>query len=213
MERVAREAMKERVLATLKRLRAEFPLEERVGALPARTRGVYAQILQRWVRTGQVPQGADFPPEELEELAALDAIALTEPGIGCYPFSAKPTGIRVSCAGNEVFAMCALDALAIPRLTHSPGAISAQCHGCGAPIHVVMNSDGSLPHDSPNSTHVIYRELARAPRACCEDLCPGINFLCGECGDENAGSLTLPEAAAVAHAFFSFQGRLLRQPW
>jgi Alkylmercury lyase len=211
-----RENRKAAVLSALQRLRDKFPLQQRIeGAFPE-TRAAYARVLRHWADHGKSPAfGTNSVPEPLlKELVALDALVIDEYGIGCYPFSARGTGISVRYSDKTVHAMCAVDALAIPRLTQHASRITARCALCGYPLECAIEANGSLVRGDEESIRVI---VIRQPSvigtgACCDSLCPGVKFLCGHCAvPEGRVSLTLPQAAVLGNAFFGFQERLLEE--
>lgn len=193
----------------LARLRREFPLEQRLAGADAGTRRSYAAILNQW-RHGAVPQAADFPPADVAMLQRLDAVVRGHDGLGCYPFSARPNGIRVALPRTEVAAMCALDALAIARLAGERTGIVAGCHVCQAPLRIRVENDGSLDHDQAGLARVVW--LAHGSAASCSDgLCRALQFLCMTCpAPAGSDSYSLPQAAAIGNAFFGFQRILLQ---
>lgn len=196
--------------SALQKLRGEFPLEERITSAAPAVRAAYAEVLLHWLRTG-LPPGMDIAPEpHLKALAAMDAVVLDEHGVSCYPFSARETGIRVLYSGRSVQAMCAIDALAIPRLMHCASRVTARCAVCRCRVRCSFEANGSLAHESAEGVRVAWQPRAHAGGPCCDSLCSGIGFLCKHCAvPEGAASFTLPEAAALGNAFFAFQRRLL----
>ncbi len=202
-----------RILETLRRLRAEFPLQLRVENAPEQVQEVYAEILRAWVTEGRVPQENRFPADIVHYLADLDAIVRSPRGLACYPFSTQDTGIDVNWGKRAVAAMCAIDALAIPILIRNSTSIRTVCAHCGQALEV---SVGALPSPRAISTFpcevFVYYGMPANPfgKTCCDGLCTGIVFLCSSCADHTALSvLTMGEAAAVAEDFFAFQMNLL----
>lgn len=202
-----------RIHETLRRLRAEFPLQARIENAPEQAQEVYAEILSAWVTEGRAPQENRFPPDIVQYLADLDAIVRSSRGLACYPFSMKDTGIDVSWGNSTVAAMCAIDALAIPVLVRNFTSIHAACAHCGRALEV---SVGALPSPRTISTFpcefFVYYGMPVNPlgKTCCDGLCTGIVFLCASCADPTAlPVLAMDEAAAVAEDFFAFQMNLL----
>jgi len=142
----------------------------------------------------------------------MDAIAIGEQGIGCYPFSARQTEIHVHFAGKSVHAMCAIDALAIPRMVRQAARITARCVVCRCHLACSLAANGSVEkeHQNPEAARVVWESGAGEGQACCNSLCVNINFVCRHC-TTSPGALifSLPQAAAMGNAFFSFQRRLL----
>lgn len=197
------------ITENLERLRREFPLQARIAAADAATRDAYGAILNAWLRNGAAPDAGTIEKSGLDRLAALDAIALSTAGIGCYPFSAADTGIDVEFGGRRAHAMCAVDALAIPFLARLSATIRARCADCGARLTVQTDPSGKVIGSEPAEVRVDYRQLAETHAACSQDLCPGIVFTCGSCAAEGkSGVMSLDEASAVGREFFRFQSAL-----
>lgn len=187
----------------LERLRREFPLQARIEAAEIAARAAYRIVLQAWLENGAAPQPHIIPPHNLNTLVELDALVVTESGLGCYPFSAVETGISVEYGLHRVNTMCAIDALAIPLLANTAATITATCRVCDLPVTVHAAASGLITWNVPAGVQVAYRKLAQQHVACCNDLCPGIVFVCAECADED--SMSVANAAAVGRLFFGFQ--------
>lgn len=197
------------VLAALARLRAAFPLEARLLAAEVTVRSAYAQTLRLWLGATP-PQVSGFSTETLTTLTNLDAIVPGTNGIGCYPFSAQSTGIRVTWPAGTVNAMCAIDALAIARLAAVRTHIDATCTGCGTRIAIQVEENGGLNHDQTELARVLWLPTATTLSSCSQGLCRQIRFICRACPEPESGErFTLPQATAIANAFFAFQRALL----
>lgn len=194
-------------------LRNQFPLQRRIEAAAPAVRTAYAEVLRFWLCEGKPPTADIARKPHLEALCALDAVVLDDDRIGCYPFSARDRGLHVQFVdgpGKTVHAMCALDALAIPRLSRQAARVRAPCAICRADLAIDVEASGSVEHSNSPGTRVIWQGHARHGQRPCDGLCTAIEFLCRYCAPPaDALSFTLPEAAAVANAFFGFQRRLL----
>jgi alkylmercury lyase-like protein len=136
-------------------------------------------------------------------LAAADLVH-RDPASGtisvAYPFSGRPTVHRVELAGGPtVSAMCALDALGIPQMTHRDARIRATDPVSGQPI-TIESRQGAWQW-APATTVVLVATAAGgvcgAVADCC---CPYINFH------------TDPQhAQAYLHAHPGMTGELLNQ--
>ncbi|TCV82881.1 organomercurial lyase [Sulfurirhabdus autotrophica] len=202
---------KNNIFKNVKRLRREFPLQERIEAADTATCEAYATVLLAWLQNGSAPQQDIIPAVELEKLLAIDAVVLTDAGLGCYPFSASKTGISVKYDAHTVYAMCAIDALAIPFLAASPATIHTHCSNCEEPIVVRTDETGQVKEEIPAGAQVEYRQISVQHSACCNDLCPGITFVCPTCvanAHLKNDLMSLEEAAVVGRAFFHFQSCL-----
>ncbi len=219
---------KTQVLNGLARLRAAFPLEQRLlDAAPA-ARATYVQLLRYWLRALPPPSAA-FDNKLLVQLAQLDAVVPEEHGLGCYPFSCVDTGIHVTLPTGTVNAMCAIDALAIARLARARTQIDAACTTCGTSIAFEVEENGGLDHDQVEMARVIWLHAGTTDTSCSQGLCRRIRFLCRACpqaeelllrlphfrhpwrSPEAGEHFTLPQAAAIGNAFFRFQSALLAE--
>ncbi|MDH4134025.1 MAG: alkylmercury lyase family protein [Gammaproteobacteria bacterium] len=193
----------------LARLRAAFPLETRIETAGQSHVREYTRVLTEWLRA-RVPPINFISTESSAALIALDAIVADELGLGCYPFSARPTGIVVTLPAGPVHAMCAVDALAIARLAESAITIDAPCAVCANPLHLRVEANGGLEHDQVERARVIWKAACHAPGSCSSNLCRSLLLLCPAC-EAPAGSTvyTLPQATMIGNSFFGFQRRLI----
>lgn len=204
-----RQSLRHAVLEGLQRLRTEFPLETRLQGAPPAARELYGKLLAGWL-SATVPQAAACDREPLDSLQTLDAVVPGPEGIGCYPFSARDTGIRVQLPGGPVQAMCAIDALAIARLAAAVVTIQASCLICRAPLSIRQEANGGLDHDQTEQARVVWSVAAGDHGSCSVGLCRRLRFLCKDCAPPaDSQCYTLPQAAAIGNAFFAFQSALL----
>lgn len=203
------------IINDVKRLRREFPLQARIEAIDFATCVEYTSVLTAWILDGVAPQPEIIPVIELEKLLALDAVVMTNSGLGCYPFSAARTGISVEYRAHHVYAMCAIGALAIPFLTGSEIVIQSRCSRCDLPLTIKTDDLGQIKEATPAGTKVEYRQVSTQHTACCHDLCPGITFVCASCtaiAIRQSDMISLEEASVVGRAFFYFQSCLTNPP-
>lgn len=198
------------VLAALSR---EFPLAARLERLPDEVRDTYGKIVAAWYGTGVAPHPDKFNEDHLAALAEADAIVLTPLGIGCYPFSATPTDIRVRYRDHSCHAMCAIDALAIPCIVGAPAEIEAICKVCRRPLSIKVDptsgpavgrrKDIAITH---SGVAVLYRPSPGEREICCKQLCPYIVFVWEDCLDpREPRPLSVAAATVVGSEFFAFQ--------
>lgn len=211
--RSERRRMKAQVLDALAQLREILPLQRRIGSAPPAVRSVYRGILAQWLCEGTPPQAAHYAPQSIDALVQLDAVVVQDNGLGCYPFSADPTDFLVRNAdGGRVHAFCAIDALAIPGLMGRSAGIASRCASCGRPLTCDAAEDGALTPQPLDHTAVVWEpgERTLTGDACCRTLCRRIRFMCSTCaGWSRERVFTLPQAAVIANAFFSFQRRFM----
>lgn len=198
------------VLDALARLRALFPLEANLQTVAPPERDAYATLLRQWLRAVS-PAVSAIDAHSLSELTRLDAVVPTHQGLGCYPFSADPTGIAVTLPAGTVHAMCAIDALAAARVAGAAIQIHAACESCGTEVACRVEANGGLDHDQAERARVFWREARATHGSCSQSVCRDIRFLCTQCAAPGAGEVyTLPQATAIGNAFFGFQHALLR---
>jgi hypothetical protein len=213
---IDRQSARSVVLDGLDRLRAAFPLEARLLNADDALRGDYRTVLNHWIR-GQVPPAALLPPERLAALQQLDAVVPDAQALGCYPFSARATGITVhwpaTTATGTAAAMCAIDALAVARLVRAAVQIDSGCEQCGQTLSVRVEANGGLDHDQAERAQVAWLTHRSGQTSCSQWLCRRIRFVCNDCHPaEGSTRFTLPQAAAIGNAFFAFQQQFLDVP-
>lgn len=201
-----------KVLAALKGLHRAFPIEQRLKTQACdSTRETYLAVLMRWVQTAAAPAPAGFDAEALDELLALDALYLTEneQAIGAAPFCPVETGIKISFPHETLYALSALDALALPRLLGTAGVIETRCPASNQPITLQVDAQGNpLPEDLDKAL-VAFLKISEHVQHYSHDVAGGIRFINPALGGRFPQTLALPEAAAVAHAFYAFQRKML----
>lgn len=201
-----------KVLAALKGLHRAFPIEERLKTEACESTLVnYLTILTRWIKTAAAPAPDGFDPEALDELMALDAIYLTEDesAIGLAPFCPVETDIKVSFPHETLFVLSAIDALALPRLLETAGVIETRCPLTGQAISIQIDAQGKpLPEDI-DKAQVVFLKSSDQVQHYSLDVAPGIRFIHPSMSGRFVQSLGMAEAAAVAHAFYAFQRKMI----
>lgn len=215
-----RQSARSVVLDGLDRLRAAFPLEARLHSANDALRRDYCTVLNHWIR-GRAPAATLLAPERLAALQKLDAVVPDAQALGCYPFSARATGITVhwpvgpatGTAATMCAAMCAIDALAVARLVRAAVRIDSSCEHCGQALAVRVEANGGLDHDQAERAQVVWLTHRSGQTSCSQWLCRRIRFVCNDCHPAEGGTrLTLPQAAAIGNAFFAFQQQFLDTP-
>jgi mercuric reductase len=195
---------------------------------PKHLQTMHRAILHHFIKAGQFPTAADLaiilalPPAEIEtkltELAAMCLYRDTVNGeiLGAYPFSARPTAHRLHLLnGQEVYAMCAVDALGVSAMLEQPVSIYSHCAHCDEPISLEVRGE-TLATAHPSSV-VVWYQAASANCVPATAKCPGINFYCNPTHrvawseghpDSTGYELTLAEALMRGVKIFSL---LLRE--
>lgn len=203
----------------LSRLNALLPLAERQAALDASSQRLHRSILKLFVELGRAPHSDELAActgingirAALERLRDSDLIVLNRDGevAGAYPFSAEGTPHRVLMDGREVYAMCAVDALAIGPMFHLPAVIESHCHVLGQAIRLYQNGANIDPQRS--SRGVCVGIGWRSPGCCAaHSLCREMVFFASRAlalewqgGQADVRSVfSLDEAIQLGMAFF-----------
>jgi hypothetical protein len=127
-----------------------------------------------------------------------------------YPFSGRPTAHRVRFAGGqEVDAMCAIDALGIAPMFGEPIEVASRDPVSDAPIEARIGPDGTAEW-WPAEAVVVAGVLERASDSCC-GCCPVLNFFASpasaqrwlvEHPNARGDVISMQEAAAAGRAVF-----------
>ena len=156
---------------------------------PKHLQAMHQAILRNFVETGQAPTAADLQmvlahsSTEVEAmLAELTKICLyRDPVSGeilaAYPFSVKPTSHRLCLSnGQEVYAMCAMDALGVSAMLGQPVGIYSRCAHCDAPISLDVRGETLIAMQP--ATVVVWYQAGADGCVPATTKCPGINFFC-----------------------------------
>jgi mercuric reductase len=126
------------------RLEDQLPLRVRQQGLPEALVAAHRAILRSFAATGRPPaldrieqcSGMDASTV-IDHLSSDDLIVAREGRIeGAYPFSLEPTPHVLSIGGFEVYAMCALDAVAVAPVFGLEVVTTSRCAVTGAPIRI-----------------------------------------------------------------------------
>ncbi len=143
-----------------------LPLKARQDSLTPENRKLHRSILQTLVEKGRVmsedeiAKVAGSPAAGRSAVALLGAYDLVVRGpltvtdartgrevvvdaiggevVGAYPVTTEVTPHRITVNGHSIYAMCAVDALAVAPLFGGEVRIDSVCHVTGEPIHIAM---------------------------------------------------------------------------
>ena len=208
-----------RVDRSLARLTDILPLAEKLAGCDEAVCRLYRHILHGFAEQGRAPSReamatlVDAPAEALAELDRQGLVVLDAGGQvrGAYPFTTELREHRVSVNGHRVYAMCALDALAVAPMFEVPVAIVSRCRVSGDAVEI-RQSGGCIENLAAlGDVHLGIDWGAVTADVCCADsLCLQMLYLRG--GDvaqqwlaeapENREVFTLPEAVELASRFF-----------
>lgn len=156
----------------------------RVAPAEGGLRAVHQAVLRSFATTGRAPEqdvlveaaGPFDADRVLVELAEGDFLYLDQAGQirAAYPFSATPTRHKVQIErGPSAYAMCAIDALGMPRMLRASVAIRSADPVTGEPVTVTVS--GNHARWDPGTAVVFVGRTASArtgPSAavCCEHI-------------------------------------------
>jgi mercuric reductase len=137
----------------IRRLDRQFPIRRRRAVLPSPQRAAHRAIIDALIREGK-PLGHEQLARCLGQrdaaasialLATNDLIVLDDAGrrvVGAYPLTTESTPHQVTFNDHQLFAMCALDALAVASLFQLPVTIRSRCHRSDTPIRILQGHEG-----------------------------------------------------------------------
>lgn len=204
---------------SLDRLNGLLPLAARQAQLEPSLRELHMKILRSFAERGRPPLPEELAAQlgdngvaaALQRLAGDDLIVLAPDTCaiaGAYPFSIEPRPHRVTFNGNEVHAMCALDALSVAPMFDAPVRVRSHCHVNGAAIEIHMHGTQVLAA-APEQPYVGIRWQGTSGCAA-QSLCLEMVFLrdrvtAGDWQGDSPGTtdvFSLPEAVEFGAAFF-----------
>lgn len=152
------------------------------------------------------------PDVALSKLASADLVVLDAAGervLGAYPMTTEPTEHRVVVARRELYAMCAVDALAVGAVFEAEVAIQSRCHVTGSSVRIAQRSS-VLEHVVPGPGLRIGIAWQPPGECAAHSLCREMVFLrdAATAGSwrredpERRQLLDLDEALFVGAAFF-----------
>ena len=166
-------------------LKKILPLADRQKNLNHETANVYQMILSSYVLQGRTLNKSEIS----EQVGNLDQVIKTlrmndmvvfdandEP-VGAYPFTMEPRDHKVSINGHTVYAMCALDALAISPMFKLKTHIDSSCHVSGASISIDQLDREVLNRAENTPIHFGINWNSAANNCCATSLCSEMIFL------------------------------------
>jgi hypothetical protein len=166
-------------------LKKILPLADRQENLSREIANVYQMILSSYVLQGRTLNKAEIS----EQVGDLDQVIKTlrmndmvvfdandEP-VGAYPFTTEPRDYKVSINGHTVYAMCALDALAISPMFKLKTHIDSSCHVSGASISIDQLDQEVLNRVENAAIHFGINWNSAANNCCATSLCSEMIFL------------------------------------
>jgi hypothetical protein len=203
----------------LERLKRILPLQERQAACDKQIRTLHQQVLRSFVSRGRIlareemAQYVSNLEDAVEVLRNSDMVVFSEDGepVGAYPFTMEVREHQVQVNGYQLYAMCALDALAVSPMFGMKTHINSRCRITGDPVNIKQSGNRIENPDEAGYAHLgIAWGAADADSSCADSLCMEMMFL-RDCkvaqqwlADDwgNREIFTLPDAVEFAGRFF-----------
>jgi hypothetical protein len=219
--------MSHKIENALDRLNRILPLQKQRQGLNPQSATLYEAILNSFIEKGRILTPAEIavlvsnPPAVIQELTmkALIVCDSQHRPTGAYPFTMEQRAHRVIVNGHAVYAMCALDALAVSPMFNLPTEIHSQCGINKTPIHIIQHGfELQNQKEISNISFAINWNAASENTCCADSLCTEMIFINGEADAERwlmedwknreyRELFPLNEATEFAHGFF---GQLLQ---
>jgi alkylmercury lyase len=203
----------------LRRLQRILPLEERQNDCGKQIRELHRQVLRSFVIKGRIltreemAQHVSILENAVKVLRDNDMVTFSEDGdpVGAYPFTMEAREHKVRLNGHQVYAMCALDALAVSPMFGMKTQIDSRCRITGDPVNIRQSGTTIENPDEAGDLHFgIAWGAADPDTSCADSLCMEMIFLrdgavAQQWLADNVGNreiFTLPEAVEFASRFF-----------
>jgi len=203
----------------LKRLNSILPLKESQNKCDPQVKELHQQMLRSFVTRGriltkeEIAQWVSNVPEAVDVLSTNDMVTFSESGepVGAYPFTMSAREHRVRVNGHQVFAMCALDALAIGPMFKETTQITSHCRVTGDPVKIKMSGETIQNLEKVRDVRFgIAWEAAESESCCADSLCMEMIFIRDNetaqkwLSDDTEGRevFTLQEAVQFSSRFF-----------
>jgi mercuric reductase len=171
---------------SLLKLSRILPIKNALDALDESTAGTYFTILNGFYTLGRAPfiqelaVTAPVAREHVSLLARQDLLTIDKSGeiLGCYPFTMEQRAHRIDLNGHQVYAMCALDALAPASMFNCPSAVSSICAVTSQPVNIKLKNSTVLNADEASDIHVGINWIAASGcGSCSNNLCTEMLYL------------------------------------
>ena len=204
----------------VRRLHGLLPLRQRQRQLDSELQGVHRAILRSLAATGRPLRSTEIAglladgeaTSALAHLSGQDLIVVDSDSgesIGAYPMTTETTPHRLSVNGNELHAMCAVDALAVSPMFGVETRIESQCDVTQCPVRLQQRGMEILRAE-PSADLRVGIHWQDPSDCAAHSLCREMVFLRDPLaskewqGDEAdvRQTFTLTEAVEIAAAFF-----------
>jgi len=212
--------MNSKIENALKRLNIILPLKQNQDKCTPEVKVLHQQMLQSFITRGRILTKEEMAPwardisAALNVLSKLDMVIVTENGepIGAYPFTKVEREHKILVNSHDIYAMCALDALAIAPMFEETVQITSQCRVTGDPVNIQMSGAEIKNLAAVRDIRFgVSWDAADDSLCCAESLCMEMIFLRDKKtaqewfsnGSVNREIFTLQEAVQFSSRFFS----------
>ena len=170
----------------LARLQGILPLKERQEECSEQIKTLHQHMLHSFVSRGRIltrkemTQYVSNLEEAILSLRNSDMVIFSDNGdpLGAYPFTMEVREHIVQVNGHQVYAMCALDALAISPMFGVKTQISSQCRITGDAFRIQMSGKTIENLHEASNIHIgIAWGATDADTSCADSLCMEMMFL------------------------------------
>ncbi|MGB5537012.1 MAG: alkylmercury lyase family protein [Thiogranum sp.] len=170
----------------LNRLKSILPLKEQQDDCSKQIRELHQQVLRSFVDKGRIltrdemAQHVGNLEDAVNVLKEKDMVIFSTGGnpVGAYPFTMEAREHAVRINGHQVYAMCALDALAVSPMFGMETQIASRCRITGEPVCIQQSGKTIVNLDEAGDIHFGIIWGAANTNSCCADsLCMEMMFL------------------------------------
>lgn len=171
---------------SLQKLSSILPIKSALDALNKSTAETYFRILNGFYTYGRAPLIQELAMTNpsarghVSLLATKDLLTLDNGGeiLGCYPFTMEQRVHRIHLNGHQVYAMCALDALAPSSMFNCSSVVSSKCAVTSQDVNIKLKNSSVLNPDEASDIHVGINWMAASGYGSCSDnLCTDMLYL------------------------------------
>jgi len=214
----------------IERLNSLLPLKPRQDELTPELKLLHQHMIHTLIYKGRVLNtqeleslvGLSNIASSLQILAGKDLIVIDEDGwtpVGAYPVTLEPTPHKILVNKNQIFAMCALDALAVAPMFGLSAIIESNCHVSETNIRIVVEND-VIASSAPSRDLMLGIRWHNPGKVAAHSLCKEMVFLIDKttalewrARDSDTHSIfNLTDALAFAAAYFTpLMSKTMRQ--
>ena len=170
----------------LKRLNDILPLKKKYNNCSSQIKSLYQEILKSFVLTGRILSKDEISIYVTDVNAAIKILDENEMVVtskdkelvGAYPFTMEDREYKVVINGNEVNAMCAIDALAVSLMFNVDTQIKSRCRITDIPIYLEQSGAHICNFDENRDVHIcVAWEAVKDDIKCANSLCMEMFFV------------------------------------